>query len=222
MSDQPRPSSFRRFSHTITVVCGGLLLALGCFLLLPVLRAISAPPKADLEVRRAGTTEEPPPPPPKQQEDEPDEPEPPPPPPSVDAEAPPMDLADLELALSGGGFGSGVGVFAGGLPLNLVGGGGAGDMTDMFDMGSLEEPPRPIFRARPDTTREMKKRYPCTVLMAMTVTKTGRVVNPVVVRTDDPLFNSAALAAMRQWKFEPGKRRGKPDDFRVRMPMTFK
>ena len=63
---------------------------------------------------------------------------------------------------------------------------------------------------------------PCTVLMAMTVTKTGRVVNPVVVRTDDPLFNSAALAAMRQWKFEPGKRRGKSDDFRVRQPMTFK
>jgi protein TonB len=221
MSGQPQSSSFRRASHALAVLAGGLALALGCFLLLPVLRAISAPPKADLEVRRAGTTEEPPPPPPKQEEDEPDPPEPPPPP-SVDSEAPPMDLADLELVLSGGGFGSGAGVFAGSMPLTMMRGGAGGDMSDMFDMSSLEEKPRAVFKARPEITREMKKRMPCTVLIAMTVTRLGRVVNPVVVRSDDPLFNDSALRAIRQWKFEAGKRRGKPDDFRVRQPITFK
>lgn len=221
MSEAPQTGSLRRFGHTAAVLLGGLTLALCCFLLLPVLRAISAPPKADLEVRRAGTTEDPPPPPPKQEEDEPDPPEPPPPP-SVDSEAPPMDLADLELVLSGGGFGTGAGVFAGSMPLTMMRAGGGDGMGDMFDMGSMEEAPQPIFRARPEITREMKKRMPCTVLISMTVTKLGRVVNPVVLRSDDPLFNESALRAIRQWKFEAGKRRGKPDDFRVRQPITFK
>ena len=95
-------------------------------------------------------------------------------------------------------------------------------MANMFEMGSLEEKPEAIFKVRPEITREMKKRMPCTVVVAMTVTKLGRVVNPTVVRSDDPLFNDSALQAIRQWKWQPGKRRGRPDDFRVRQPMTFK
>lgn len=222
MADKQQVSSLRRTSHTLTVVAGGVAMALCCFLLLPLLRAISAPPQADLDVRRVSTSEEPPPPPPKQEEEEQDEPDPPPPPPSVDAEAPPLDLSDLELALGGGAFGSGASVFAGGLPLNLVGATGGGGMANMFEMGSLEEKPEAIFKVRPEMTREMKKRMPCTVVVAMTVTKLGRVVNPTVVRSDDPLFNDSALQAIRQWKWQPGKRRGRPDDFRVRQPMTFK
>ncbi len=216
--------SSRRSSRTwraLFAAVGGLAGALGCFLLLPLLRAITAPPKADLELRRAETVELPPPPPPEEEKEEPEKEEEPPPP-EASAEAPPLDLSDLELVLNGGGFSDGAGAFAGGLPLQLPGGVAGGSMADLFDMGDLEEKPRPIYRARPDTTREMRKRMPCTVLIQMTVDKLGRVVNPTVVSTDDPLFNAAALSAIRQWKFEAGKRRGKPDDFRVRQPITFK
>lgn len=221
MASQVQSSSFRRFSHVFAVMTGALVLALGCFLLLPLLRAITAPPKADLDLRKVETTELPPPPPPEQEdEDEQDEPEPPPSPPAADA--PPLDLSDLEMVLNGGGFGDGAGVFAGALPLALPGGSGSGNMADLFNMGDLEEKPRVIYRARPDVTRAMSKRMPCTVNILMTVNKQGRVVNPTVYSTDDPLFNDAALKAIREWKFEPGKRKGKPDDFRVRQPITFK
>ena len=30
-----------------------------------------------------------------------------------------------------------------------------------------------------------------------------------------------ALKAVKQWKFEPGKRKGKPVQFRMRVPITF-
>ncbi|MFN3244281.1 MAG: energy transducer TonB [Planctomycetota bacterium] len=220
MEPEIRSSSLKRFSHTFAVLSGGLVLALGCFLLLPLLRAITAPPKADLELRKADTTQLPPPPPPKQEEEKKQEEEEPPPP-APAADAPPLDLSDLEMVLSGG-FGDGGGTFAGSLPLALPGGGSTGNMADLFNMGDLEEKPRVIFRARPELTREMRKRMPCTVNILMTVNKQGRVVNPTVYSTDDPLFNDSALKAIRQWKFEPGKRKGKPDDFRVRQPITFK
>ena len=221
MAAQSSSSGFRRFTHALMVVMGGVLMASSCFLLLPVLRAISAPPEADLEIRRAGTTEEPPPPPPKEP-DEPDPPEPPPPPPAPAQDAPPLDLSDLDVLVSGGGFGAGTGLFAGSLPVGLMGRSPSSDMADLFDMGALDEKPTALYKARPAITRAMKKRMPCTVMIAMTVTAQGRVVNPVVVSSDDPLFNDPALQAVRQWKFEPGKRRGEPDDFRVRQPITFK
>ena len=213
--------SFARFSRLVAVLLGGFAMALGCFLLLPVLRAIAAPPQADLELRAADTAELPPPPPPEPEKEE-DEPEDEPPPPDVSAEAPPLDLSDLELMISGGGFGSGAGGFAGSLPLQLPGGGIGGDLAELFDMSSLEEKPRVLYRARPDVTREMRKRMPCTVHIVMTVDAQGRVVDPRVHSSDDPLFDAAALQAIRRWRFEPGKRRGKPDAFRVRQPITFK
>ena len=116
-SEEPSRRSSRTWRALFAAV-GGLAGALGCFLLLPLLRAITAPPKADLELRRAETVELPPPPPPEEEKDEPEQEEEPPPP-EASAEAPPLDLSDLELVLNGGGFNDGAGAFAGGLPLQL-------------------------------------------------------------------------------------------------------
>ena len=50
----------------------------------------------------------------------------------------------------------------------------------------------------------------------------GAVVAASLWGTMAPQFEAAALAAIRQWKFEPGKRAGKPVRFRMRQPFTFK
>jgi len=44
----------------------------------------------------------------------------------------------------------------------------------------------------------------------------------VVQQSPDPVFDRAALDAIKKWKFEPGKRNGKPVRFRMRQPITFK
>ncbi|MFK7740367.1 MAG: energy transducer TonB [Planctomycetota bacterium] len=195
-------------------------MALGCFLLLPVLRAITAPRQtADLVVREVPNIEKPP----EMKKEEPEEEKKePPPPPKPAAEAPPMDLSQMELALTGAGFGDGSGAGAFALPLAGLGGGAGDGMDELFDFGGLEEQPRVLYRARPKVTRAMRKRMPCTVHVLMTVDERGRVLNPTVERSDDPMFNGPALEALRNWKFEAGKRNGEPDSFRVRQPITFK
>jgi len=219
--EQPQRSSWRRFWHGLLVTVSGVGCALACFLLLPMLRAITAPEKkADMIVREAPSVEEPPPP---VEEDEPEQEEEEPPPPKPAAEAPPLDLSQLEMALSPGDWGGvgGAGSFA--LPLDGLGGAGGPDMSDLFDFSGLEEEPRPLYRARPrKLSRDLKKALPCTVYVLLTVNENGQVESPTIHSSDDPRFNSYALEAIRQWRFEPGKRNGKPDSFRVRQPITFK
>lgn len=217
--EAPTRTAWQRFGHSLVVVSGGVGLALVCFLVLPLLQAITQPDSSDQTFREVGTTELPPPPPPVDQEDEP-EPDDEPPPPDMDQEAPPLDLSELEMTLSPSFGGSGAGgSFT--LPTNALLSNAAEDMTSLFDMSGLEEKPRVIYRARPEVSRAMEKRMPCTVFLIMTVDEQGRVVDPTVLRSDDPLFEGPALKAIRQWTFEPGKRGGKPSSFRVRQPITF-
>lgn len=49
----------------------------------------------------------------------------------------------------------------------------------------------------------------------------GRVTDAVVQTSSDPIFERPALAAVRKWKFEPGRRDGRPARFRMRVPVTF-
>ena len=202
-----QPTAWQKFGHGLAVTISGVVFGLLCFLVLPLLQAITQPEKSGTRYVQAVTTELPPPPPP--------EPEP-----EDDAkDAPPLDLSELELALNPSfGSGSSTGGFA--LPTSALLANTGNSMNQLFDMSDLEESPRVIFRARPQVTQAMKKRMPCTVFIVMTVDAQG-LVNPQVVRSDDSYFDAAALEAVRRWKFEPGKRGGKPDAFRVRQPVTF-
>jgi protein TonB len=53
------------------------------------------------------------------------------------------------------------------------------------------------------------------------VDKDGRVKSPLVQKSTNPAFDNAALAAIRRWRFEPGKRGGNAVQFRMRAPITF-
>jgi protein TonB len=57
--------------------------------------------------------------------------------------------------------------------------------------------------------------------VVFTVDQQGRVENPVVQSASDPAFEQPVLAAIKQWKFEPGKRSGKAVRFRMRQPFSF-
>ena len=209
----------------VLAAAAGLALAFGLFLVLPLLESITSTAQTDMIVQGVNTALPPPPPPPpveerKQEEKVEDEP---PPPPKLAEEAPPLDLSQLELALNPGTGGGGVADFEVRLP---VSGSAASDsegaeVEQLFSMADLDQKPRVIYQASPQSTAQLQKLAPATVTIVFVVDQRGRVENPIVQGSTNPAFDAAAIAAVKQWKFEPGKRNGEPVRFRMRVPITF-
>lgn len=196
----------------------GLGLVFSIFMLLPILQVITQPPAKDLTIRTVDVANVPPPPPPPMEEEEPPEQEePPPPPPAIDAA--PLDLSQLELALNPGDGGFGGGDFA----INLSGVTGGGEEVDaIFSLSDLDQKPRVVYQPSPIYPPELaRKGMQGTVYVLFVVDKTGRARDLKVQKSTHPAFNNPALKAVKQWKFEPGKRKGKPVQFRMRVPITF-
>ena len=223
MDFRPAPSRASNFGHGLLVVLAAIGHAMACFLVLPLLQAISATPAADMTLTSVDTAALPPPPPPveeqQKEEQKPEDPKPP----ELSEQAPPLDLSQLELALNpgmGDAGGAGGGDFA--IKLQAVGGSGGGGDDEMFSLADLDQKPRAVYQQQPQLSAALRKKMPATVNILFTVDESGRVENPIVQSSSDPLFEAPALAAIKQWKFEPGKRNGKPVRFRMRQPMAFK
>ncbi|HKL20472.1 MAG TPA: energy transducer TonB, partial [Tichowtungia sp.] len=95
------------------------------------------------------------------------------------------------------------------------------DMDSIFSMADLDQKPRVVYQPGPTITKQIRRKAPGTAYIIFVVDQNGRVVNPAVQKSTDPVFEKPALAAVKQWKFEPGKRNGKPVRFRMRVPITF-
>ncbi len=210
--------------HGIAVLAGGFVLSLAFFLVLPLMQAIANTPQADLTVRSVATAEVPPPPPPpedepEQEEEQQEEAKPP----ELTETAPPLDLNQLELALNPGTGGDGlVGDFAVKLASVGPGAGQSSEEVDaLFSLADLDQAPRVIYQPGPTLTAEIRKKAPGTVYVLFIVDVSGRVEGPIVQKSTDPVFEKAALNAVKQWKFEPGKRKGQAVRFRMRVPITF-
>lgn len=212
----------RFFASGGTLVLG-VALTVVLFLLLPVLQDVGKQKvKTDLELTAVDTVEPPPPPPAAEEKKE----EPPPeeaPPPELTETAAPLDLSQLELALSPG-MGDGVGGdFA--VKLSVAGAeGGAGMQSseDIFSLADLDQAPRVVFQPAPQYPPEMKKKkMQGTVHVLFLVDKDGRVKEPKVQKSDHSAFDGPALSAVKRWRFEPGKVGGAAVQFRMRVPITF-
>jgi TonB family protein len=91
-------------------------------------------------------------------------------------------------------------------------------------------PLNPKDSVPPRVTRREDPTYPPTllrsglrgeVLLEFTVDLEGHVRNATVVRSLNPLFDEAALAAIAKWQFEPARQRGVPMKARMRLPVSF-
>ena len=216
-------SFFARFLRAVVrrfwISAGSAGMTFSLFLVLPLMQTIVEPPAADLIVQEVDTAALPPPPPPVEEEP-PDEPEPEPEPPHIPDDAPPLDLSQLELALNPGmGDGWGMADFA--LKLDTFTGKSAASVDDLFSVAELDQPARPIYEANPILTTKLRRRGPATVWLIFIVDERGKVQQPRVQSSPDPIFEKPALKAIQQWKFEPGRRGGKSVSSRMRLPMTF-
>ena len=210
-------SKVKIIRHFLWVIIGALGFTISFFLVLPLMQAITKPPTTGLVVQQIDSVNAPPPPPPEEEPEE--EPEPEEPPPELLEEAPPLDLSQLELALNPG-FNDGwmSGDFA--VKLN-TGGSKSDDLDALFSMADLDQKPRVVYQPGPTLTKKIRKKAPGTVYILFIVNQKGRVEKPIVQSSSDPVFERAALAAVKQWKFEPGKRKGTSVRFRMRVPITF-
>lgn len=208
--------------HAILVLAGGIAFALGLFLLLPLVQVISETPPPDLDLRVMSTADVPPPPPPPEEEPEQEEEQQQEKPPQLEEDSQPLDLSQLELALNPGvSEGAMGGDFA--IKLNALGAAGAGgdNVDSLFSLADLDQKPRVVHQPGPVLDAAARRKTPGTVHILFVVDEQGRVENPVVQKSTDPVFERPALSAVRQWRFEPGKRNGKPVRFRMRVPVTF-
>lgn len=204
--------------HHLAVVLGSIGLTLVFFLVLPLMQAINKPPEFDTDVRPSDTASLEPPPPMEEPEPEEEEPEEEPPP-DLQQEAQPLDLGALELALgASAGDGWGTTGFALDLSAALPGG---NDLDELVSMADLDQKPRAIHQPSPLLDAETRKAGGGTVYILFVVGTNGRVESPIVQKPIHPALDKAALAAVKQWKFEPGRRNGEVVRFRMRVPITF-
>lgn len=217
-----RPQNFlKTILHNLFVVVGAFAFTVALFFVLPLIQAMADGPKADTELRDAPTIDIPPPDemmeeeeePPEQEEEEP---------PELEPEVEPMDLNQLELALNPGGMGSGVLQGDFGLDLNTMAQ-KADDVDALFSMSDLDSKPRAIYQPGPRIDAQVRKHSPGTVYIIFIVDQNGRVQNAKVKNTgaNHPSLGRAALNAVKKWKFEPVKRKGKTVRFTMRVPITF-
>ncbi|HOK66240.1 MAG TPA: energy transducer TonB [Anaerohalosphaeraceae bacterium] len=209
---------FWKLFHRLAVLLGGIGMTLLFFLILPLMQTLAKPPAADLILRPVDTAKlDAPPPPPE--EKPPQEPDPEDKPPELTEEAPPLTLEQLTLALNPSLSGSWMeGDFA--VSLQNV----AAETKNAeapFSIADLDQKPRVIYQSSPLMTKELRKKTPGTVYIIFVVDEQGRVENPTVQSSTDPIFEKPALNAVKQWKFEPGRRNGQPVKFRMRVPITF-
>lgn len=213
------PSALASLFKIVVVLVGAVVLALGLFLVLPLIQAITEGPSGDRIVRQVDTAELEPPPP-LEEEEKPPEPEEEEAPPELSEDSQPLDLGAMESLALGPTGGSGWlgGDF--GVKLSNVASGGK-DVDALFSFADLDQKPRVVYQAAPTIDNAVRKAAPCTVHVLFIVDQNGRVENPIIQHPVDPAADRAALNAVKKWKFEPGKRAGKAVRFRMRVPITF-
>jgi periplasmic protein TonB len=84
--------------------------------------------------------------------------------------------------------------------------------------------PRVVKSVPPRYTPEaMKARIEGVVALGAVVQEDGAVGNITVVRSLDSMYglDEQAIAALKQWKFEPGTKQGKPVAVRVNVELSF-
>ena len=125
---------------------------------------------------------------------------------------------------SGGGVGTGTGTGIGsGSGPGIGPGSGGGIGGGVYRPGGVVTTPRLIAQTKPKyTTEALSQKIQGSVWLELVVTRNGQVEQVRVVRSLDPGgLDNQAVAAVRQWRFEPGRLAGTPVDVQVTVVMDF-
>ncbi len=206
------------FLRHLVVIVGAILLTLLFFLVLPVMQTIAEKDQPDTVVQNVSAGDVPPPAPIEPEPEQP--PQPDETPPELAEDVAPIDLAALELNLTGG-TGSGPSIFVPKIdPTAALKKGG----QDLFSFAQLDQQPRPINQPGPVMDARVRKQTAdraVTVYVVFIIGKDGTVEDARVQKARNNVLDKAAVDAVKKWTFDPGKRKGEPVRFRMRVPITF-
>src|SRR5947209_588666 len=119
----------------------------------------------------------------------------------------------------GDGAGGGVGTGDG---RGLGPGSGANFGGGVFRVGNGVAPPVVIFNPDPDYSDEARKaKYQGTVVLNVIVGADGRVDNPSIARSLGMGLDEKALERVKEWKFKPATKDGKPVPVQVNVEVSF-
>src|ERR1039458_300706 len=137
-------------------------------------------------------------------------------------------LAKLGPPSNGPGYGGGIGSGHGG-GVGSGSGGGVGPGADggfgggAYRVGNGVTAPVVLYKKEPEDFEEARKaKYQGTVVLYIEVDPSGRAVNPRVVRSLGLGLDEKAMEAVRQWKFKPGYRDGKPVTVAATIEVNFR
>ena len=124
---------------------------------------------------------------------------------------------------AGGGAGTGRGVGSGeGLGSGIGDGSGGGTGGGPFRPGSGIEPPRLLREVKAEYTDEARRRgITGDVVLEIVVKRDGSVGDVTVLEGRGAGLDQRAVAAVRQWRFSPARRRGEPVDVIVEVAVEF-
>lgn len=127
-----------------------------------------------------------------------------------------------------------VGANLGGLSFGLEGLGDAalaagadsllGDVDNVvMTEDSVDDPPKPVSRKAPQyPDRARKKGISGRVVLSVLIDASGNVSDVRVVESEPPgVFDEAAVAAVKTWRFQPAMYEGNPVAIRVTQPLSF-
>ena len=123
----------------------------------------------------------------------------------------------------GGGAGTGQGTGNGeGLGAGIGDGAGGGTGGGPYRPGSGIEPPRLLREVKADYTEDARRRgLQGDVVLEIVVLRDGSVGEVTVLRGLGAGLDQRAVAAVRQWRFDPARRRGTPVDVIVEVAVEF-
>jgi len=188
------------------------------FLILPFTHIVARPERT-LELRKASAVDLPPPveeePPPPPQAEAKAEDAPPPPAMEDSPQQVPL-MADLDVAVGGGGYLPGF--------MSASDGQSAEDtetIAEAFSAADLEERPQPTAQTPPTYPNELRRaKVEGSVTVAFVVDENGRVEDARVEKSSHPEFEKSGLEAIRKWRFRPGRKDGQP--VRTYLVQTFR
>lgn len=125
---------------------------------------------------------------------------------------------------TGGGIGSGRGTGVGSGRGSGVGpGSGGGIGGGVFRIGGGVSSPRLLYKVEPEYSEEARKaKYQGTVMLAVEVWEDGLAHNIRVLRSLGLGLDEKAVEAVKQWKFSPGKKDGKPVKVAAQIQVSFR
>ena len=125
---------------------------------------------------------------------------------------------------TGGGIGSGRGTGVGSGRGSGVGpGSGGGIGGGVFRIGGGVSSPIVLYKVEPEYSEEARKaKYQGVVLLAVEVWEDGIAHNIRILRSLGLGLDDKAVEAVKQWKFRPGKKDGKPVKVAAQIQVSFR